>query len=114
MVKTVTEYVRSCQICCEAKNPPRQKRHRLQTYLVGGKFERIGMDLAGPYPKSRRNNSYILVISDYFTKVTELFALPDIKASTVADFLFRGWIKRYGCPRQIFSDHGRQFESGRF
>ncbi|MCG7878425.1 MAG: transposase family protein, partial [Candidatus Thiodiazotropha endolucinida] len=55
-----------------------------------------------------------LVIGDYFTKLTELYPLPNITARTVADYLFRGWIKRYGCPREIHSDQGRQFESALF
>ena len=25
--------------------------------------------------------------------------------------MFRGWIKRYGCPQEIHSDQGSQFES---
>ena len=35
-------------------------------------------------------NSYILVISDYFTKWTESFAVADMRATTVADILAMG------------------------
>lgn len=89
-------------------------RQALQKYTVGARFERIGIDIAGPYPETARKNSYILVISDYFSKLVEIFPLANIQAETVADVLFRGWIKRYGCPREIHSDHGRQFESAVF
>ena len=54
---------------------------------------------------------YILVIADYFTKFTEIFPLRDIEAETVANTIFRGWIKRYGCPQELHSDQGVQFES---
>ena len=50
-------------------------------------------------------------MGDYFTKLTELYAMPDMKATTVADIIFRAWIKRYGCPIEIHSDQGRQYES---
>ena len=34
-----------------------------------------------------------------------------MEAETVAEVLFKGWIKRYGCPGSIHSDQGKQFES---
>ena len=37
--------------------------------------------------------------------------MPDIQATTVAEIIFRAWIKRYGCPLEIPSDQGRQYES---
>ena len=114
MRESVEEYVRACNICGEANDPQRKKRHALQKYTVGARFERIGIDIAGPYPETARKNSHILVISDYFSKLVEIFPLPNIRAETVADVLFRGWIKRYGCPREIHSDQGRQFESAVF
>lgn len=58
--------------------------------------------------------TYTIVISDYFTKFTEIFPLRNIDAETVAETLFKGWIKRYGCPQEIHSDQGAQFESQLF
>ncbi|MCG8109893.1 MAG: hypothetical protein JAZ10_03920, partial [Candidatus Thiodiazotropha endolucinida] len=114
MHDTTADYVRACRICGERNDPQRRKRHPMKTYLLGGRFERIAADISGPYPTSANGNTYILVIGDYFTKLTELYPLPNITARTVADYLFRGWIKRYGCPREIHSDQGRQFESALF
>lgn len=34
-----------------------------------------------------------------------------MEAETIADAVFRGWIKRYGCPYEIHIDQGSQFES---
>ena len=112
--QTVADYVRACQICGEANNPQRRHRHLLQTYVPGGRFERIACDIAGPLPRSENGNIYILVVSDYFTKLTEMFALPDIRAETVAEHFVRGWVKHYGCPREIHSDQGRKFVSAVF
>lgn len=58
--------------------------------------------------------TYIIVISDYFTKFTEIFPLKNIDTKTIAETLFKGWIKRYGCPQEIHSDQGAQFESQLF
>ena len=40
--------------------------------------------------------------------------MPDMKAETVADIIFRAWIKRYGCPIEIHSDQDWQYESDVF
>jgi transposase InsO family protein len=107
-------YVNQCEICEERKNPTIKKRHLLKSYVVGAPFERIATDIAGPFPTTKKGNRYILVVGDYFTKLTELYAMPDMKAETVADIIFRAWIKRYGCPIEIHSDRGRQYESDVF
>lgn len=83
----------------------------MKRYLAGEKFERIAIDITGPFPKSENRNLYILVVADYFSKFMEIFPLPNIEAETVADEIFKGWIKRYG---EIHTDQGSQFESRLF
>ena len=56
----------------------------MKTDLSGVKFERIAVDIAGPFPKTDNGFVYILVIADYFTKFTEIFPLRNIEAETVA------------------------------
>lgn len=86
----------------------------MKRYLAGEKFERIAIDITGPFPKSENGNLYILVVADYFSKFMEIFPLPNIEAETVADVIFKGWIKRYGCPGEIHTDQGSQFKSRLF
>lgn len=114
MHDSTADYVRTCRKCGERNDPQCRKRHSMKSYIMGGWFEPIAADISGPYRTSVQGNTYILVVGDYFTKLTELYPLSNITASTVAEYLFRGWIKRYGCPREIHSDQGRQFESAIF
>ncbi|CAC5408224.1 unnamed protein product [Mytilus coruscus] len=114
MQESVTQYVNQCEICGERKNPPNKKRHLLKSYNVGVPFERIATDIACPFPITDDNNRYILVVGDYFSKLTEAYPMPDIQAKTVANIIFRAWIKRYGCPMEIHSDQGKQYESTLF
>jgi hypothetical protein len=37
-------------------------------YNVGAPFERIAVDIAGPFRESDRRNRYLLIAMDYFTK----------------------------------------------
>ena len=74
-------------------------------------MERIAMDLSGPYIETARGNTYILVISDYFTKWSQAVPIPDKTTETVAESLVREWISQWGCPQSIHSDQGKEFDS---
>ena len=73
-------------------------------------MERIAMDIVGELPRTDRNNRYILVISDYFTKWVEAFAMSNMEAATVADIVSKEVVARFGVPSAIHSDQGKQFE----
>ena len=55
-------------------------------------------------------NNYVLVVSDYFTKWMEAFAIPNQEAVTVAEKLVEEVLCRFSIPEQLHSDQGRQFE----
>ena len=97
-----------------AKNVERGSPKREIGLLSNVPVERIALDIMGPLPQSNSDNSYILVIGDYFSKYTEVYALPDHTAQTVARVVVEQWICRYGVPRIIHSDQGRDFESHLF
>ena len=83
----------------------------MHQYIVGAPFERIAIDIAGPYTESDRENRYLLVAMDYFTKWPEVYAIPNQEASTVADALVTHFFCRFGVPIELHSDQGRDFES---
>ena len=86
----------------------------MKTYVVGEPLERIALDLLGPLPLTHDKNKYILVVTDYFTRFAEAYALPNIEATTVADKLLVEFICKYGVPIQIHTDQGSQFTSELF
>lgn len=65
----------------------------------------------GPFPESSSGNKYILVVSDYYTRWTEAYGIPNQEAITVAKVLTREFFFRYSPPQQLHSDQGKQFES---
>ena len=68
------------------------------------------MDLFGPLKcRFASGKKYIMVITDAFSKYTELAAIPDKTAVTVARSFFENWICRHGVPRIIISDRGKEF-----
>ena len=59
----------------------------MKQYNVGAPFERITLDVAGPFPEIVSGNKYILVVMDYFSKWPEVFAILNQEATTIADKL---------------------------
>ena len=81
----------------------------MKTYLNGSTFERLGTDIIGPLPKSNSGNRYIVVVTDYFTKWLESFAVESIEAKIVANVLVREFITRFGTCLELHSDQGSNY-----
>ena len=47
------------------KTKAKKSRGKLQIYNLGEAWERIAVDITGPFPKSASGNGYLLVIVDY-------------------------------------------------
>jgi Integrase zinc binding domain len=69
MFNDVRTYVKSCDKCQRRRKNKRTEP--LHSIKVGQPFDRVGMDIVGPLPKTKRGNSYIVVATDYFTKWPE-------------------------------------------
>ncbi|GFW55521.1 retrovirus-related Pol polyprotein from transposon 17.6 [Trichonephila clavipes] len=69
-------------------------------------------DLLDPYPASRPERYRILlVITDHFTKWSELIPLRKASAQAIANTLFENYISRYEAPISLIIDNVPQFIS---
>ena len=114
MRKDIKEYCKACEVCtANTKSYLRAYLHPHE--LATSPFQVIGMDFLGPItPKSTNGNSYIMVMTDYFSKWIEAVALPDTTATTTADCFYKHIILRHGPPKTIISDRGTNFTSKLF
>ncbi len=67
------------------------------------------MDILWPLPVTHRNNKFILVIGDYFTKWTEAYPIPNMEASTVAKVFVNEFVARFGAPEISVYRSGKNF-----
>jgi transposase InsO family protein/predicted aspartyl protease len=107
----VRHHVNKCHICITRKGPHQRIKLPERKFLTTEAFERIAMDICGPFPETPRKNKYMLVITDYFSKWVEAIAIPNQEAITVVEALIRDVISKFGVPATIFSDQGAQFTS---
>jgi len=71
----------------------------------------VAVDLVEPMPPTSRGNSWILVLTDHFTRWADVLAIPDTSAPTVTKVLDQHVFCYFGIPEQIRSVQGTQFQS---
>ena len=79
-------HLRSCADCLRRGNP-RRRKSPLQFYNVGNPYQRVYVDIMGPFPTSENGNKYLVTLLDQFTKRPEVVAVKDIRSETVASAL---------------------------
>ena len=77
-------------------------------------FAQWGLDIMDPFPTAIRQLKFLVVCIDYFTKWVEAKALATIMEKNVWSFAWRNIICRYGIPRVLVSDNGKQFDNKPF
>ena len=107
MNEDIELFVRSCSVC----NKPRAS---LGQYHGGSPLEQVHIDILGPFTESNRGNQYVLMIVDQFTKWLECFPLPLQSTELTAKAVVDGFISRFGCPLEIHTDQGRNFNGKLF
>ena len=68
----------------------------------------------GPFPTALRQLKFLVVGIDYFTKWVEAEPLATIMEKSIHSFVWRNIICKYGIPRVLVSDNGKQFDNSAF
>ena len=64
-----------------------------------------------PFPTAVRQLKFVVVGIDYFTKWVEAKALANITEKNIQNFVWRCIVCRFGIPRVLISDNGKQFDN---
>ncbi|GFX67882.1 transposon Tf2-6 polyprotein [Trichonephila clavipes] len=112
MRKYIFKYVSTCDRYQKFNYKNALPAGQLIAIVSNNPNEIVTLDVLGPYPASRPERyRFILVITDHFTKWSELIPLRKASAQAIANALFENYISRYGAPISLISGNSPQFIS---
>lgn len=94
MTQHVVNYVRSCTDWQSKKKPRKRPAGYMQPIHPKQPFEKIKLDLIGPFPLSSLGNRHVNIAVDYLTKWVIAKAVPVATTVQIVDFF---------CPLNNFS-----------
>jgi hypothetical protein len=112
--KDVSAYVNGCMECNQNKKATVTARYPMLYYHAGAPMERVHLNFIGPLPCTEQGNEHILMMVDQFNKWVKCIHLPSQSAEEMARATVNQFFSRFGCPFQVFTDQGRNFESALF
>jgi hypothetical protein len=76
-------------------------------------LRRVGLDIVGPFAKSARGYTHLLVAIDKFSKWVEVRPITNLRAEQAVTF-FTDIVYRFGVPHSFITDNGSQFMGRKF
>lgn len=112
MIKDVRNYIRNCDICKSTKSPNFIMKPPMGNQVVSVRpFQRLYIDLLGPYPRSKAGYIGLLIVLDHLTKFHWLCPLRKFTSVNIQNYLEQNIFHTYGVPEVIVSDNGSQFKA---
>lgn len=109
MLKQVATFVHACKPCQKYAPQIAWPFAELVSIPSAWSFAQWGIDLLGPLPWLIRQQKWIIVGINYFSKSVEAKALASTIEIQVIKFLKSQVISWYGVPHVLISDNGPQF-----
>ena len=110
MFQDVAKYVKECPCCQIAKGDYTEPNTILGVIIANNPMDLVCIDFTKVDP-SKDGKENILVLTDVFTKFSQMFVTPNQKAITVTKILVDKWFYTYGIPACICSNKGRSFDN---
>ena len=108
MAADVSATVREWTPCAENRLRLLRNASEMKLFPATTPLDSVAIDILGPLPKSSRGFLFMFVISDRFTKLTQVVPLKRITAYDVAAFV-EHWVFKYGAPATLLFDNGSKF-----
>lgn len=114
MVTQIRNFVANCSICKSTKSANMILRPPMGKPMSSDRpFQKLYLDILGPYPRSKSGNIGLLIVVDHNTKFHFLQPLKKFTSSKICEFL-ENVFYTFGVPETVLTDNGSQFKSGCF
>ena len=106
MESDIQAYCKGCVPCTLRKAPP--ERAAMCSLQSSGPMDLVCIDFL-KVDTDRYNKSYVLVITDHFTRFARAIPMRNQTARAVADVLWKEFFLDFGYPGRLHSDRGASF-----
>ncbi|KAI3825920.1 hypothetical protein L1987_07661 [Smallanthus sonchifolius] len=114
MYKTAVDEIQKCGNCQRHAPVSRHPCMNLISVTSAWPFCKWAIDIVGPFPEAAGRVKFLIVAIDYFTKWIEAKPLATITGQQVQRFVWENIVCRFGLPKELVSDNGKQFAENPF
>lgn len=111
MSNTVKYVVDNCINCQIFKDKVQLERAPMKSINPSQPFEVVNIDVAGPFPRTKNNKIYALIMIDCFSKFSLLIPIQSTSSQTIVNAIMSHWIAVFGTPKSLLSDNASYFKS---
>jgi len=110
-----TEFlVKNCQSCeMSNKSMPRQATPKISVPRPDNAWQKLAIDITGPFETAPQDSRFIIVLIDYFSNYPLIHTTDNITSGKIINWLDEIFAM-FGNPNQLVSDNGPQFVSHEF
>ena len=109
----IKHYVQNVCQCLKRRKPIREQRAPLVNIHSSEPFDLVSVDFMH-LDRSKGGYEYLMVVTDHFSRFVQVYATRNNKARTAADKIFNEYIMRFGFPKKLHHDQGKEFENKLF
>ena len=84
--------VRDFASCARERIKQRKRREPLQLFQATGLLEDVGFEILGPFPTTKQGFKSLLVMTDRFSKLTQVIPLRTTEAYDCAVAFVEHWV----------------------
>ena len=114
MAADANQQAKHCDQCQRHAPVSKLSPENLKSISSPWPFRKWGTDIMGKFPMAPGQKVFLLVVTDYFSKLVKAEALSRITDLQIRKFLWTNVITRFRVPHEIIVDNGPQFTSHNF
>lgn len=111
MYADAVAWVRSCPICASRLAPNPVSKQPVVAITVDAPFEKVAVDVVGPFRRTARGNRYAVVFVEYLTRWVQAFPISDASAAVIARLLVEHVVCVHGAPKSLIADNASHFRN---
>ncbi|XP_014224455.1 uncharacterized protein LOC106650766 [Trichogramma pretiosum] len=112
MSRQISTWCKNCLPCQRAKVSRHNKFIPFKFLLPDARFSHVHLDIVTL--TESEGFSHALTMIDRYSRWPEAVPIADMTADTVARAFVETWVVRYGAPKTVTTDQGKQFEGDLF